>query len=323
MLIEFLIVLVGLVIVLLMAEIIINNSISLAKHYGLSGTFMGLTLLSIGTSIPEIMTHIIGSIDILKNPSQMNSLSGLLLGTNIGSDIFQQNFVLAVVGLVGTVVIIRKNLFSEMGALVAAALLVWVFSLGGFISRIEGAILLLAYVGYLIYLKRRNIREKFLAENNLNRKQVLFAFMLILFSFIVMAVVADEVLDASTVLVSLLPISASFFGIIILGISSALPELTTSLVAVFKKNKDISAGIIIGSNITNPLFGIGLGALISTYRVPNVIVLFDLPIKIFTALLIYYFLIRNEKLNRWEAVVMILLYLAYVFVRQVYFPVDF
>ncbi|MBU1973939.1 MAG: hypothetical protein KKH52_00925, partial [Nanoarchaeota archaeon] len=157
MLIESLTILIGFIIILLLASMIIKNSIELANHYGFSGTFIGLTVLSIGTSIPEIMTHIIGSINIVKDPSTLNTLSGLLIGTNIGSDIFQQNFVLPVVGLVGAIIVIRKNLLSEMGGLIAASLLVWVFSLGGFISRLEGAIMLLAYVGYLVYLKKSKI----------------------------------------------------------------------------------------------------------------------------------------------------------------------
>ena len=323
MLIEFLTVIIGAIIILILAQIIISNSIELAKHYGLSGTFIGLTVLSIGTSMPEIMTHVVGSINIVKSPATINTLSGLLIGTNIGSDIFQQNFVLAIIALIRTVMVVKKNLLAEMGGLIAAALLVWAFSLGGFISRLEGLILVIAYVAYLIYLKKNKISESFKAESHLSKKQVILALSLVLVSFIIMAVVADEVLNASTILVAALHISASFFGVIMLGIASALPELTTSLVAIFKHKKDISAGILIGSNITNPLFGIGLGALISTYTVPNVIVFYDLPIKIATAFLIYYFLRKGKDLNKKEAIVLIGIYLIYLVIRQIYFSVDF
>ncbi len=323
MLVESLIIIVGFVIIVLLANIVIKNSIQIAHHYGLSGTFIGLTILSIGTSIPEIMTHIIGSVNIIRNPSLMNSLSGLLIGNNIGSDIFQQNFVLAVIGLLGAIVVIRKNLIPEVGGLIAAAFLVWIFALGGFISRIEGAILILAYFAYLIYLKKSKISETFNALNHLSKKDIVLAFSLILVSFVIIAFVTDQVLESSTILVEALPISASFFGVILLGVASALPELTTSLIAVFKKQKDISAGILIGSNITNPLFGIGIGALISGYAIPNVVVLYDLPVKIATAFLILFFLFTNEQLNKWESIILIILFIAYIVVRQTYFPVDF
>ena len=323
MLTESLIFIIGVIIVLFLAHIIIKNSVELAKHYGLSGTFIGLTILSIGTSIPEIMTHIIGSIDILKDPSQMNTLSSLLIGTNIGSDVFQQNFVLGLIGIVGTVIVIRKNLFPQMGALIGASLLLWVFSLGGFISRTEGAILLIAYLGYLFYLKTGKINEKFKAVNHLTKKQVSWAILLVIVCFILMGFVSDQVLNASTSLVAALPISASFFGIILLGISTALPELTTSLIAVMKKHEGMSAGILIGSNITNPLFGIGLGAMISQYTVPNVIVFYDLPIKLATAFLIYYFLWKDEDISKRDGAILIGLFLVYLYFRLQFFPVDF
>lgn len=269
------------------------------------------------------MTHIIGSLDILRNPQDLNTLSGLLIGTNIGSDIFQQNFVLPIIGIIGTIIVVRKNLLSGIGGLIVASLLVWIFALGGFISRIEGAIMLLAYIAYLVYLKKSKISEEFKVTNHLSKKGIVWAFALIGFSFIIIAVVADEVLKASIIIVSQLSISASFFGVIILGVASALPELTTSLIAIFKKKQDISAGILIGSNITNPLFGIGFGALISTYTVPNVVVFYDLPIKIITAFIILFFLLRNEQLNKWEAVVLIALFIVYVLLRNSLFPVDF
>lgn len=323
MLVESLTIFAGIIIILGLAEIVIKKAIQLAEHYKLSGTFIALTVLSIGTSIPEIMTHIIGSVEIVKDPSLMNTLSGLLIGTNIGSDIFQQNFILAVIGLLGAVVVIKKNLNIEMGILIGAAVLVWIFSLGGFISRWEGLILVTAYVGYLIYLKTNKISEEFDAVNRLSKKGVVWSMVLIAISFVIMGFVTEEVLQASTTLVQILPISASFFGVILLGIASALPELTTSLIAVFKKKKDISAGILIGSNITNPLLGIGLGAMISSYTIPNVVVFYDLPVKIATGILIYYFLWKSEELNKRESLILISLFIAYLVLRQIYFPIDF
>ncbi|MDP3990509.1 MAG: hypothetical protein Q8Q01_04880 [archaeon] len=320
---EFLMVIAGTAIIVGLAELIIKKSIQLAEHFHMSGTFIGLTLLSIGTSIPEIITHIMGSSQIVKNPSLMNTLSGLLLGTNIGSDIFQQNFVLAVIGLLGAVVVIKKNLNPQVGVLIGSAVLVWLFSLNSFISRAEGLILVVAYIAYLIYLKTSKISEQFNAINRLAPRQVWFAGILILICFGIMGFVTNEVLTAATILVRALPISASFFGVILLGVASALPELTTSLIAVLKKKRDISAGILIGSNITNPLFGIGLGALISGYVVPDVIIFYDLPIKIITAFLIYYFLWKNEGLNKKHAIILIALFFIYLIFRQIYFPVDF
>jgi len=104
MLIDASIIVAGIISVVVLADLVIRNSITIAHHFNLSGAFVGLTILSIGTSIPEIMTHIMGSIAIVQNPERLDDLSGLSIGTNIGSDIFQQNFALPLVGIVGTIV---------------------------------------------------------------------------------------------------------------------------------------------------------------------------------------------------------------------------
>ncbi|MGD8558699.1 MAG: hypothetical protein PVF34_03285 [Gammaproteobacteria bacterium] len=320
---DFLTVLIGFAIILALGEIVIKNAIELAEHFKLSGTFIGLTVLSIGTSIPEIFTHIIGSITIVRQPETMNPISGLLVGTNIGSDIFQQNFVLPVVGLVGVVIVKRASLMREIGTLVGASLLVWFFCLGGLITRLEGAILIIAYVAYLVFLAKQNhLITQVNSNGGQGRKHTVLALFLILLAFAIMAIVTDRVVDSATRLVALLPVSASLFGVVVLGVASALPELTTSLISIFKGQKGISAGILIGSNITNPLLGIGIGAVISQYTIANVFVSYDLPVKIATAVLLYGFLRWREDLNKYEAWTLIVCFIVYLIVRSVYFPAD-
>jgi cation:H+ antiporter len=323
MLADLLIVLGGALAILLVAEIVIRLTLRLARHYGLSGSFVGLTVLSIGTSLLEIMTHIVGSVRILHEPEAMNTLSGLLLGSNIGSDIFQQNFVLPLVGLIGTVAIARRMLTTEVGALIAASSLLWLACLGGVVTRLEGGLLVLAYIAYLYYLGRVRHDARSREHSPLPRFRALQLALLIIACFVTMGLLADPVLAAAQRLVTMLPLSASLFGVLVLGICAALPELMTALVSILKGQRDISAGILIGSNITNPLFGAGLGALISGYTVPAVITLYDLPVKIATGALLFLFLWRNESLDRYAALILLALYLGYVLLRAVFFPGDF
>lgn len=320
---EYLIAIGGVLGVLLLADIVVLSSMRLAHHWGLSGTFVGLTILSIGTSIPEILSAIIGGLNILRDPSVTQSMSGIILGQNVGSDIFQQMFVLAIVGLVGTVVVVKKDLGKEVGGLIAGAVVVLIFSIGGTLSRFEGFLLLALYIGYLIYLYAHRKKVKIKPAYHLSRMRIVGEGALIVVAFIGMGFIADQVLGAANSLAAHLPVSASFLGVVLLGVASALPELTTALIGVLKHQKGVSAGVLIGSNITNPMMGLGLGAMVSGFSVPNVVVMYDLPVKIGTALLIYWFLTRNEKLSKWEAVVLLALFGVYLFVRQVYFPGDF
>jgi len=323
MLIEFFTVIIGIIIILILAEITVRSALKLGNHYGWSGSFVGLTILSIGTSIPEIMSAIIGSINILQQPLTKKVLSGLIVGQNVGSDIFQQSFVLAIVALIGTIVVIKKDLFKEMGGLIIGATLFWLLAADGIVSKIDGFILVASYISYLIYLYVNRKHKKIIAKYNLTQNEVSKQILLITIAFTSMAFVADKVLNTSESLVANLPISASFFGVIILGVASALPELTTAIVGILKKEKGISTGVLIGSNITNPLFGLGLGSLISSYVVPKVTIIYDLPFKIGTALLIGYFLIRNEKIEKKEAIFLIILFIGYLYIRNTHFPIDF
>lgn len=323
MLADLLIVLGGALAILLVAEVVIRLTLRLARHYGLSGSFVGLTILSIGASLLEIMTHVAGSLRILREPETMNTLSGLLLGSNVGTDIFQQNFVLPLVGLIGTVAIARRMLVTEVGALIAASVLLWLACLGGAVTRNEGGLLVLTYLAYLYYLGRVRHDSRSRERSLLPRFRAPLLAFFITASFIAMGLLADPVLAAAERLVALLPFSASLFGVLVLGICAALPELMTALVSILKGQRDIAAGILIGSNITNPLFGAGLGALISGYAVPAVIVVYDLPVKIATGALLFVFLWRRENLSHREALILLALYIGYVLLRAVFFPADF
>jgi len=320
---EILTILAGVVVILICAEYTVRLSVKIARHFGLSNAFIGMTVLSIGTSFPEIFTHIMGSLRILYHPDMMNQISGLVIGANVGSDIFQQNFMLSLVALIGYISVRKKDLFKDVGGLIAASMLLLALSINGFVSRLEGAVLFFGYVGYLAYLKKTDnlsiISEKRKSAGNGMWKIILLVIVL----FGVMGFAANFVLESSIVLVEAWGISASFFGIIILGVASAMPELMTSLIALKKGKGIISAGILIGSNVTNPMFALGIGAIMSTYTVPPVVIWYDLPVKIITALMIYYFLRKGKQLSKPKATLLIGIYFAYLLLRQIYFPVDF
>jgi cation:H+ antiporter len=320
------VIVIGVGLILISSDLVIKRCLEMAQRLSLSDEFIGMTVLSIGTSLPEIFTHLAASLRILREPLMMEKLSAISVGTNIGSDMFQQNFLLGLVALVGTLSVSKRDLPKDVGALIAATLLVFLFSIGGTLTRPEGAVLVLGYFIYLYVLKlygntdQSEIKEK--SADNSMRRSVFRNVVFVLAGFIVMAVAADRVLDSAIVIVERTVSSYSFFGVLILGTATALPELSTSMIGVFRKRSAVSAGILIGSNITNPAFALGLGALISTYKVPFVIIWYDLPLKIATAVLLY-FMLRKGSLKKAYAVVIMLIFAAYLFLRQTYFPTDF
>lgn len=323
MLTDFLIVFGGAATILILAEATIRQTLRLAAHFGLSGSFVGLTILSIGTSLMELITHIVGSLHIVWQPTLMPTMSALLIGSNIGSDIFQQNVVLAIAGLLGTVVVVRRQLTIEVGALVGASVLLWAACANSTITRLEGALLSAAYIAYLYLLWRHEPTQRPAVPSRHLRPSVLIAVSLALaLCFAAMALIADPLLASASRLVTQLPLSASFFGVAVLGICTAMPELMTALVSILRGQREISTGILIGSNITNPLLSAGIGAMISGYAVPTVITVYDLPVKIATGVLLYIFLLRGSRLARGEALALLGVYAAYLVTRQTLFPLD-
>ncbi len=317
------VVVVGVLLILVCARVVVMSSIGLARRYGLSDSFIGMTVLSIGTSLPEIMTHLAASIRILREPELMDKMSAISIGTNIGSDVFQQNFLLGVVALVGAVTVTKRELRMNVGGLIVAAVVLFIFSIGGVITRLEGGILAGGYMVYLYSLERKG--EELLSDDP-SDEAIRSPWKLVaetVVGFAVMSVAADRVLDSAVVIVEHTFLSYSFFGVLILGVAAALPELTTSVLTAAKRRAAMSAGILIGSNITNPAFALGLGALISRYTVPVVVTWYDMPVKIITAVLIYFVLRKHTTLKNRHALVLIGAYMVYLLIRQAYFPTDY
>ncbi|MEX2648706.1 MAG: hypothetical protein WD673_06795 [Alphaproteobacteria bacterium] len=313
----------GIAAILILSDAVVRMSDRLMGHYGLSGGFVGLTVLAIGTSLLEIATHVVGSVKILGAPETYRSMSALLIGSNIGSDIVQQNLLLPAVALVAAVTLTPRRVVQGVGGLVAASALLWVLCLDDRLTRGEGAILVLLYAAYLLWLARAENRLGVsFKRRRLDGPRLVLLNAAIAVAFALIALLAGPVLDAATRLVAVLPVSGSFFGVTVLGIAAAVPELSTAVAALRRGEKEMAAGILIGSNVTNPMLAAGLGAMISTYHVPPVVTLFDLPMKIATGAVIFLGFWSKSRLSRPWAGALIVTYFAYLYARLAWFPVD-
>ena len=158
----------------------------------------------------------------------------------------------------------------------------------------------------------------------ITEKQVLLDSLISVLLLIVTVLAASQVLRATEIIVNRTNISGSLLGVVTLGLASAMPELSTALAGVRHKEFGISLGTLIGSNITNPLVGIGLGALVSTYAVPRPLLLWDLPWATLTGILLWIILwARKGKLGKVEGFYLMAMYFVFVVLRAVLFPVDF
>lgn len=304
----------AIIIIVLTAEISIRSSLSIAGRYGLSDSFIGLTVLSVGTSLPEIFTAFTGAIKIIQGGSK--EISYAIIGTNVGSDIFQQTFVLGLVAFLFPIKFREKTDTQEIKLLIGATALLLILCLDGILSKVEGLALMLLYLLLICSMAKNENRKT--KQKTKGLAETLRDSSILLSALIIMGIAADNALNAIQYLVVSLGISATFLGAITLGIASALPELTTAITAAIRGRRHISEGTLIGSNITNPMFGLGLGAAISSLHVPHSAIIFDMPYKLLCAFLLYSIIKRKGDISRVSALTLIFLYVTYLSLRSVF-----
>ncbi|RLE42927.1 hypothetical protein DRJ48_02360 [Candidatus Woesearchaeota archaeon] len=300
---------------LLGAELVIRGAKNIALRLGLSEFFVGLTLLSILTSLPEITEHVVASIDILKGIGPPATLAGVAIGTNVGSNIIQITLITGVVGLFGLLICNKRFLKIDYVFMLFAIMLLWGFAYTGmYISRVEGVTLFLLYMGYLFYQNRHEkIIEKFSLRSK--KKGLLKECLLVAVGFVMLVYGANHILKQAVFFSETYNVSGSLIGTLIVGVATALPELTTSLTAVIKKSAGLSLGTLVGSNITNPLMALGLGAAISGYPIGNALVWFDIPFWFGISLLGFFLFWKGKYLSKPQAITLIIGYLVYLSLR--------
>ena len=325
----------ALAVLVLSANEAVKKLVGIASYFHLSSTFMGMTVISVATSIPEITAHFTASVNILTGSLDYETGSAIVLGANIGSDVVQQTLVMGIIVLLaGTMYFRRYFLWKSMVPMIGTTIMCIILGVDGTYSRLDGAILFGSFIAYNYYLyvderkyyrKEDNLHEDEKVADNVPKsvKEVIgdSLISLLLIGFTVGS--ASVVLRLTEMLVDRTGVSGSLIGVITLGVASALPELTTALAGIGNKEHGISLGALVGSNITNPLLAIGGGALISTYWVPRPLVAWDLPWETITGAILWAILwFSGGKLKKGHAFYLIALYFVYILSRAIIFNVD-
>lgn len=317
------------------SNISVTKLIGIANYFNLSSTFMGVTIVSLATSIPEITSHFTASVKILAGSSDYAIGSAIVLGSNIGSDVVQQTLILGLVVLLSGTLYFRKYFLTKsMLPMIGTTIMCIILGYDGTYSRVDGAILFGTFIlySYYLYLDERKHYKK---EDNKpqsekiangvpkNGKELLRDSLIALAMLGVTIFAATYVLSVTEIIVGKTGIGGSLIGVLTLGVASALPEFTTALAGIHHKENGISLGTLVGSNITNPLVAIGGGAMISTYAVPRPLIAWDLPWETITGLILWGILIVTKgKLKKVHAIYLIVLYFIYIILRSAFFAVD-
>ncbi|MBW2970308.1 sodium:calcium antiporter [Candidatus Woesearchaeota archaeon] len=300
----------GLIGLWLGSNLAINGAKNVARHFRLSGGFIGLTILSIGTSVPELAVGVAGGIDRLAGLET----SGIVIGNIVGSAANQLTIILGLIGLFGVLYVSRKRLLRDAVMLFASILLLVIMSLDGKFTVFEGYVMILIYLVYLFFISIEEKIHKKVVGRPPELHLVLDALRLV-GGLLLVAFASNYVVKNGIALASAWGVTQTFVGIFIIGLGTGLPELAVSIAALRKGEVAMSVGNLIGSNICDLLFSLGAGAVITGFLVPERVLLYDLPALLLITLAVFFLFWDDRRLTKKEAVILILLYLVYLGVR--------
>ncbi|MGE3062592.1 MAG: calcium/sodium antiporter [bacterium] len=306
-----LIVLIGSFAVLLKAaDILVSGASSLAKRMKISDIAIGLTVVAFGTSMPEFVVNIYSS---------MTGHNEIVFGNVVGSNIFNILMILGIAALIHPIKVKKNTTWKEIPFAIFTSALLVVLVNDSFIdgeavnvlSRIDGIVLLIFFVMFIIYTI--NIAKVHSIESSdIKDMPLLKAITFIIIGVVGLGAGGKFLTDSAVFLSRQIGISEKFISLTIIAAGTSMPELATSVVAAYRKNSDISIGNIIGSNIFNILFILGLGAVVRDAQFITVMNV-DLIIMTIATLMLFatMFIGNSHMIERKQSVVFIVCYLIY------------
>lgn len=301
---------IGLVILILGAEFLVRGASSLARKMGISPMVVGLTVVAFGTSMPELTVNIF---------SALKGSADIAIGNIVGSNIVNVLLILGICAVIVPITVKKNTVWKEIPfALLGVVLLYtmgndFLFDGNQFnaITRTDGFSLMAIFVIFMYYIF--GISKVEYKEEKIKVYSYAVSILMTVFGILLLFVGGKILVDNAVILASLAGLSESFIGLTIVAVGTSLPELATSVVAAVHKHNDIALGNIIGSNIFNVFWVIGLtGTILQLPFSPATNI--DVLVAISSMLLLFFamFLGKRRMLERWQGVLFIVFYVVYI-----------
>lgn len=299
-LLQILLLVVGFAMLVKGADWFVDGTAGIARKFGIPQLVIGLTIVAMGTSAPEAAVSVTAA---LKNNA------GITIGNVVGSNILNILIILGVSSIITALSIQSSTIKYEIPYMMGITLvLLFMGFTGGIVTRLEGSILWILFIVYLLYLYRlaQNGKEEKIEEEKSPMMLVISA---IVGGFTIVWGSSITV-DSATEIAKMIGLSERFIGLTIVALGTSLPELVTSVTSARKGNADIAIGNIVGSNIFNILFVVGTSALITPVPFEKNF-LIDTTISALIGVLLWISVFRSKKLTRLWGIVMLVCYAAY------------
>ena len=304
MLIQLALLAVGFVLLVKGADWFVDGAASVAAKLGIPQLVIGLTIVAMGTSAPEAAVSLTAA---------FHGNADITIGNVVGSNILNVLIILGLAAVICPMAVAKLTTFVDIPVTFGISLLLLVLGLDGSISRLDAAVLLVVFIGYLSYLFFMTKKGLISGESEDEVAKIQSVPKALLFTAIGLALIivgSSVVVDAASAIAKMLGLSERFIGLTIVALGTSLPELFTSVVAAMKKNPDMAIGNIVGSNIFNILFVVGLSGLV--IPVPFAPAFrFDALIVAATMLLLFLLSLPKRRLGRIAGVILLAGYGAY------------
>ncbi|WP_291861360.1 calcium/sodium antiporter [Bradyrhizobium sp.] len=303
--------LLGLAALVIGAELLVRGASKLALTFGISPLVVGLTVVSLGTSAPEVAVSV---------QAAMSDQADIAVGNVVGSNILNVLFILGLSALITPLIIRRQLIRQEVPIMVGTSLLLAVLAWDGTLSRIDGLImacLLAAYIAFLIVQSRRQEKSsdaQSIAEAGSGWNSKLpVQIALIIAGLVLLVFGANWLVQAAVTFAKLLGVSEMVIGLTIVAVGTSLPEIATSITAAIRGERDIAVGNVVGSNIFNILGVLGVSSAVapSGLSIAPAILAFDIPVMIAVAIACLPIFFTGNLIARWEGAVFLALYVGY------------
>ena len=304
MILNILFIVIGIVLVLWGADRLTDGAVAVAEKMKMPQIVIGLTIVAMGTSMPEFCVSLI---------SALKGTSDLAVGNIVGSNIFNTLLIVGVSALVAPMSIMKTTVRKDIPfALVASALLL-IMCLDGDISRIDAAILFVMFLIFMyITLRGAKAQGTDLEEKEKKSMATWLSVVWILVGLACLIGGSNLFVDGATAVATKLGVSEAVIGLTIVAGGTSLPELATSVVSARKGNSGIAIGNVLGSNVFNILAILGLTGVISPMTLKG-ITMTDLSMMVISIILIWLLSFTKYKIERWEGAILTAVFVGYIY----------
>lgn len=303
LLLQFVLLVIGFAMLVKGADWFVDGAAGIADKFGIPQMVIGLTIVAMGTSAPEAAVSVTAA---------LKGNAAITIGNVVGSNILNILIILGITAVITSVAVAKSTIKIEIPIMLAVTLLLMVQgNTGGHVTRLEGIIMWVVFIAYLVYLfiVAKNNPQPVEEEEGKNKP----VWQLLVFAVVGLVLVvwgSDVTVEAATNLAKAAGLSDHFIGLTIVALGTSLPELFTSVSAARKGNADIAIGNIVGSNIFNILFVVGTSALITPVLFEANFII-DSIIAIIAGILLWGCTFKSKLLKRPHGVIMIVGYTAY------------